>query len=426
MILPLQEWPYPLTLGRLMLALALGLFVGLERERRGKESGLRTFGFAALLGCLGGLLGDAYALTSLFFLIVLVVLLNLQTLRANQGTELTTSTALMLVGMTGILCGQGHRFTPVAVAVATAALLAWKERLAGFSLHLSETELRSAILLAILTFVIYPALPIGSIDPWHILAPREALITVILIAGIGFVNYILWKIYGTRGIELTGFLGGLVNSTVAVSELAARVKESDGQLAAVAYRGSLLATAAMLVRNTVILALLAPYALIAAALAHLCMLVACAGLILLDRRTTTPSPVDVPRLHFESPFSLQAALRYGFIFLLLQVAAVLAQQALGQVGVYMTSFLGGVVSSASAVAAAASLSAQGSMPNIVAGTSAVIASLTSALVNLPLIFRARQRQLTWRFTMATGVVFTLGILGAVIQLYLWPHLWIVF
>jgi len=29
-------------------------FIGLERERRGKEAGLRTFGFIALLGALGG------------------------------------------------------------------------------------------------------------------------------------------------------------------------------------------------------------------------------------------------------------------------------------------------------------------------------------------------------------------------------------
>jgi uncharacterized membrane protein len=49
----------------LALALALGLFVGLERERRGKEAGQRTFGFASLLGGLGGLLGDAYALLGL-------------------------------------------------------------------------------------------------------------------------------------------------------------------------------------------------------------------------------------------------------------------------------------------------------------------------------------------------------------------------
>ena len=41
------------TLIRLALALGIGLFVGLEREWRGKEAGLRTFGFAGLLGGLG-------------------------------------------------------------------------------------------------------------------------------------------------------------------------------------------------------------------------------------------------------------------------------------------------------------------------------------------------------------------------------------
>ena len=31
--------------------------------------------------------------------------------------------------------------------------------------------------------------------------------TVILIAALGFVNYVLWKIYGPRGIDITSFLG---------------------------------------------------------------------------------------------------------------------------------------------------------------------------------------------------------------------------
>jgi hypothetical protein len=57
MTLPLAEWPYLPTLVRLALALAIGLFMGVECERRGTDSGLRTFGFAALLGGLGGLLG---------------------------------------------------------------------------------------------------------------------------------------------------------------------------------------------------------------------------------------------------------------------------------------------------------------------------------------------------------------------------------
>ncbi len=40
--LPNSEWPYLIALQRLALALALGLFVGLERQRRGKDAGART------------------------------------------------------------------------------------------------------------------------------------------------------------------------------------------------------------------------------------------------------------------------------------------------------------------------------------------------------------------------------------------------
>lgn len=41
------SWPYLPPLARLALALAIGLFIGIERERRRKEAGLRTFAFVA-------------------------------------------------------------------------------------------------------------------------------------------------------------------------------------------------------------------------------------------------------------------------------------------------------------------------------------------------------------------------------------------
>lgn len=206
--LPNVEWPYLPMLIRLTLALALGLLIGLERERRGKEAGLRTFGFISLMGALGGSLGPAFALLILLLIGVLAIILNLSSLRADRGTELTTSAAMLVTGLAGILCGQGHTATPAAVMVIATTLLAWKERLAGFSSGLTESELRSALLLAILAIVIYPALPIGAIDPWHLIEPRATWVTVILIAAIGFVNYILWKLYGPRGTELSGFFGG--------------------------------------------------------------------------------------------------------------------------------------------------------------------------------------------------------------------------
>lgn len=74
---------------RLALALALGLLIGLERERRAKEAGLRTFGFVALLGALGGALGEGYGLAALVLTGVLTVFLNIYALRADQGLELT-------------------------------------------------------------------------------------------------------------------------------------------------------------------------------------------------------------------------------------------------------------------------------------------------------------------------------------------------
>ena len=168
----LSLWPYLPTLMRLGLALVLGIFIGLERERRGKEAGVRTFGLSALLGCLGSLLGQGYAFMTLGLLGVLIVFINWQRMRTNETAELTTSIALLIAGFSGVLCGLGHTFTPVSVAIITAALLAWKEPLKGFSLGLKEEELRSAILLAILTFVIYPVLPYTPLDPWGPTEPR--------------------------------------------------------------------------------------------------------------------------------------------------------------------------------------------------------------------------------------------------------------
>jgi uncharacterized membrane protein (DUF4010 family) len=45
-------------------------------------------------------------------------------------------------------------------------------------------------------------------------------VTVVVVACIGFVNYVLLRIYGRRGVTLTALLGGLVNSTAAAAELA--------------------------------------------------------------------------------------------------------------------------------------------------------------------------------------------------------------
>lgn len=413
MSLPEIKWPYLVSLTRLSLALALGLLIGLERERRGKDAGLRTFGLIALLGAMGGTLGDNYAYLILFLTGILAVFLNVQRLRTNGSNELTTSAAMLVTCVVGILCGKGHTATPASIIVIVTALLAWKDRLTGFSLGLTENEMRSALLLAILAIVIYPALPIGAIGPWQLIEPRTAWVTVILIAGIGFANYVLWKMYGTRGIVMAGFLGGLVNSSITVSELAARARDNQPETISAAYRGILLATSAMLIRNGALLVILAPAAAVPATLPFVLMLLLTSIWFFADRNVPGRENVNhAEQVELPLPFSLSAALKYGLVFLILHIAGVIAQRGFGEAGFYAVSLIGGVVSSASAVAAAASLVDNGSVPSHVASTGAVIASLASVLINLPLVLRAHNRRLTWRLGVATLSITVIGILGA--------------
>jgi uncharacterized membrane protein (DUF4010 family) len=413
------HWPFVATLLRLLLALAVGVFVGLEREHRAK-AGARTFACAALLGWAGGMLGDSYSLLCLGLVAMIVAFMNLRQVLAQQKLGLTTSLALLLVGVAGVMCGKGHVFTPVALTVLTAGLLAWKQPLSGFVTGLSDVELRSAILLALLAFVIYPVLPTHALDPWGIVEPRSTWATVLLIAALGFVNYVLWKVYGPRGLELAAFFGGLVNSTAAVAELANRLREAGTRLIGPCYRGVLIATAAMILRNALLLGVMAPRVLVGTGLPMLAMFAASLALALLRSPGAPTVPgkgeAEPPLLDLKSPFSLPSALKFGVLFLALRVASSLGERLFGTLGFYAATFAGGLVSSASAVAAAATLAGHGEISSVVAGNAALLAALTSALVNLPMIVRSSpDRAFTRRVASSIAVVAFVGLAGILVR-----------
>ncbi len=421
--LPRAEWPYSEILTRLALGLSLGLLIGLERERRGKEAGLRTFGFIGLMGAIGGALGTAYGLAALALTGLLALILNISSLRADQGTELTTSAAMMVTAMSGILCGGGHTLSPAAVMVIAAALLAWKERLSDFSMGVSESEIRSALLLAILAIVIYPALPTGTVGPWNLIEPRYAWVTVILIAGIGFFNYVLWKMYGARGTELSGFFGGLINSNFTVIELSERVREVGAAFVPTAYRGILLATTAMVARNATLLLILSPAALAGAFTAFALMVLTSAALVVRSLRHRFRQEAGAtPEIHLELPFSLPQALKYGAIFLMLHILGALTQRQFGDSGFYVVSVVGGLLSSASAVAAAATLAAQGSIAPHTAGVGAVLASFTSLVFSLSFVLRTRSQPLIGTLAASMVAVGVAGVVGLMISA--WAQPWV--
>jgi uncharacterized membrane protein (DUF4010 family) len=63
---------------------------------------------------------------------------------------------------------------------------------------LQTTEIRSAVLLGLIGFVIYPTIPKRYMDSWPLFNAGDAWMSVIAIAAIGFINYVLLRMYGTR------------------------------------------------------------------------------------------------------------------------------------------------------------------------------------------------------------------------------------
>jgi uncharacterized membrane protein (DUF4010 family) len=320
--------------------------------------------------------------------LILIVFANLRGLQVAHKLEATTSVALAIIFLLGVLVGQGHLFTPVACSILVAMLLSLKPQLRAFAGGLSQQEVRSALLLALLGFVVWPLLPNRFVDPWQLIQPREDWITVVVIACLGFLNYVLLRVYGSKGIYLTAILGGLVNSTATVAEIVSTLSGTD--LVELTVPVVLLTSVSMFMRNLLILAIFAHAAIRTAALPLISMGVVAGYWIYRDRRKAAELHRDVS-LHLGSPVSLKKVSTFGLLFLALQVVATLGQRLLGNAGFQIVSVIGGFFSSASTTAAASSMAMHGKVTPVQAGIAVVLTSIASALVNLPIVQRRVSR-----------------------------------
>lgn len=382
------RFPFDEIALKIAVAVGLGMLVGLEREWANKDIGVRTFSLAAMLGMLGGLLGLQFSLGALLAGIVLVIFVNWRSLIKDGSLEITTSTALLVTVTLGVLVGQGHLFTPVSSAIVMTMLLAWKVELHRFAGGLKPEEIRSAVLLGLLGFVIYPILPNDYFDRWHLLNPREAWITIVIVALIGFVNYVLLRLYSSRGLYFGAVLGGLVNSTATVAELTKRLS-TQRELQGLALPIIVLAVLAMCVRNLLLLVVFAPQSFRTAVIPLGVMIVG--ALLLVFRHGRNGKAVRDEQLELGSPVSLRHVFSFGLIFLLIGATGTLAQRYLGQSGFLLVSGVGGMASSASATAAAANMVHRGTLTATLGGLGAVLASAASALVQAFQFVRFRQR-----------------------------------
>jgi uncharacterized membrane protein (DUF4010 family) len=379
-------------LTRIGLALALGGLIGIERERHRHEvavlAGVRTYPLVALTGVLMTLIAER---TQQPLFVALGVLFAggfsflLFHVRRQMGTTgFTSPIALFVTYLIGVLLGHGLHLEAVVVGLATTVLLFTRDRLHTLAEVMTEAELRGALYVVALAFIVLPLAPNQALDPWGSLNPQRLTLIVLLVSLLSFLAFIALQMWGpTRGLAVGGLLGGLVNSEAATAALSQIVRKRPEQ-AARAAQAILMATSTMFLRNLAIVILIDPGLRLARLVAL--PLVAMAIVVAVTARRR-PAPEDGPKDGFRlpSPFALKPAIQFALLFAGVTLATniLLDLPGVARFSAAAAS-LGGLVSAGAVVASMAELVVQTGLAPRFAASVVVVASAISAL-NKPIL-----------------------------------------
>lgn len=373
----------------ILVALALGMLIGLQRgwhERNtragGRIAGIRTFGLLALSGALGGALlpalGPGLAIAIGIGIILLLGLAHWLDSGEDHDYGMTTVIAGIVTYLLGLLTMVGALQLAVATAVLTTIVLHFKQTLHHALEHLSDTEIRGILQLALISAVLLPVLPNRSYGPWDALNPYEIWLLVVLIAGISLAAYFAMRLTGPdKGVLITSVLGGLASSTALTLSLARmNLRLPTPRLLA---SGILLAAAIMYPRilfevavvNAALLPMLWP--------PMLAMALACAGSAFWLWRHKEPfGSVDTRQLATQ-PFQLLPALQFGALLVVIMLIAHGIRAHTGEQGLWLVAVAAGL-SDVDAITLTLARMARDTISADTAVTGITLAAITNTLV----------------------------------------------
>jgi len=364
-------------------ALALGLMIGLERERSGQATrpqltaGARTFALVGLLGAVAAALGTAVVVGALVAVVLLVVVGYVVSARVEPAPDLGTTTEVATLGtfLLGALAWTRPTWA-VPLAVGLLVVLAAKRPLHRFATRLvTDQDVSDALRLFVVALVVYPLLPDRPMGPGGVLNPSRIWLLVVTLTVIGWVGYVSVRALGERiGLLVVGFLGGFVSASATTVVLARRRHAAHG----VVLPAVLAASVATLVQLAVVVTVASPAvarALAPAAAAGSLVLILEITVLVLRGRRSAPAdpPADDADEHGEGgpmtrPLSLSATFSLTVVLVVLLLLAHTAADLAGGGGVALVALLGGLADAHASAVAAATLS-----PSVISTQAAVTA-----------------------------------------------------
>ncbi len=327
-------------------SLAIGLLIGLERERHpGAKAGLRTFALVALFGAASALLSEKTGSPAL--LIVGLLLVGAMIIAAYARDEkqpepgTTTVIAVVMCYVLAAMVWLGFESLAVMLAIVTTSLLYFKAELRGITAKLERRDLISILQFAVLTFIVLPLLPNRDYGPYAALNPYQIWTIVVLISGVSLAGYIAMRVVGLRyGTPLLGVFGGLVSSTATTLVYARHGREQEG-MRSTAATVIVLANLMLLVRLAVLTAFISPDML------RSLLPVLGGGLLLglaglgFSNAWRTPG-VGSPMPDIKNPTELRTALTFAAVYAIVLLLAAWLSDIAGIAGLYAVALVSGL------------------------------------------------------------------------------------
>ena len=334
------------ALPHFLTSLAIGLLIGLERERSpGSRAGLRTFALVALFGTLAAMLSEEANMPWLLLGGLLIV--GLMTIAAysrakddsaDPGT--TTVAAILVCYGLGAAVWYGNDTLAIMLAIITTVLLYFKTELHGITEKLSRRDLISILQFAVLTFIILPILPDKNYGPYEAINPYQIWLMVVLISGVSLAGYVALQCIGPRHSAVLGLFGGLVSSTATTLVYARRSAENQNfiPLAVVVI---LLANLTVLIRLTIVSAVVSP-----SILPHLLPILGSGFLLGLGitaywwYQLQQQSELPVPEI--KNPTEIGTAAAFGLIYGIVLFSSAWLSDIAGSSGLYAVALISGL------------------------------------------------------------------------------------
>jgi len=414
---------------RLGLALALGLLIGLERGWQGRDAaehsrvaGIRTFG---IIGFGGGLAAElfppawslTFGLSFVGFAILVGVGYAVTALRTGD-LSATTGIAALVTFILGALAVAGSAPVAAAAAVVLALLLSVKPILHEWLQRIEYKELLATIQLLLISVVALPLLPNRGYGPWEALNPFEIWWMVVLIAGLSFCGYLGMRIAGeARGALATALTGGLISSTAVTVSLARLARENAGR-DDLMTAGAAVASATMLMRTLILLAVLNVTLLreMAAPMLAAAATVYGASFWLWRRRGADAG--DQP-LQLGNPFQLGTALKFGAFLAAVMVAVRAGEAWIGSQAVLYVAALAGLAD-VDAISLSMARSAGGAHSPAFAALAIAIAIAVNSIVKAAIPAFMGSRPMAYKLFGIFAIAALAAVLVAVLQYSLWP------